>query len=48
MTNDGYPNETAKMMAFRTQFTEWEQGTASQRVVKLITSIDQNANNYTG
>jgi len=48
LTNDGYPNETAKMMAFRTQFTEWEQGTASQRVVKLITSIDQNANNYTG
>lgn len=39
LTNDGYPNETAKMMAFRTQFTEWEQGTASQRVVKLITNI---------
>ncbi|MCG0791512.1 CDP-glycerol glycerophosphotransferase [Lactiplantibacillus plantarum] len=48
LTNGGYPNEIAKMMAFRTQFTEWEQGTASQRVVKLITSIDQNANNYTG
>ncbi len=48
LINDGYPNEKAKMMAFRTQFTEWEQGTASQRVVKLITSIDQNANNYTG
>ncbi|WP_251898522.1 CDP-glycerol glycerophosphotransferase family protein [Lactiplantibacillus paraplantarum] len=48
LTNGGYPNEIAKMMAFRTQFTEWEQGTASQRVVKLITSIDQNVNNYTG
>ncbi|AVW09245.1 CDP-glycerol glycerophosphotransferase family protein [Lactiplantibacillus paraplantarum] len=39
LTNGGYPNEIAKMMAFRTQFTEWEQGTASQRVVKLITNI---------
>ena len=39
LINDGYPNEKAKMMAFRTQFTEWEQGTASQRVVKLITNI---------
>lgn len=36
-----YPDYAAKMAAFRTKFTAWEQGTASEQVVQLIDKISK-------
>ncbi|RRK11417.1 CDP-glycerol glycerophosphotransferase family protein [Lactiplantibacillus garii] len=36
LTTGHYPDYAAKMRAFKTKFTAWERGTASERVVQLM------------
>ncbi|MFB9768729.1 CDP-glycerol glycerophosphotransferase family protein [Lactiplantibacillus modestisalitolerans] len=39
LINGHYPEYSAKMASFRAKFTDWEHGTASQQVVKLIETL---------